>query len=168
MCAVSQGSVITAPASHGWVKDEQALHRKEAGKKRGYQKAEPSRSLQPLRWQTRPTTWHPTPTPTRGVQARTSVPSLAASLHRRHRTCKGQHPGQPPWKQPGSEWVSEAHIQTCFITKQNRGQQKPENSDPENTYISKHALQSIPACEEKQVTETTVILCRSHGHGLAM
>lgn len=110
----------------------------------------------------------PTPTPTRGVQARTSVPSLAASLHRRHRTCKGQHPGQPPWKQPGSEWVSEAHIQTCFITKQNRGQQKPENSDSENTYISKHALQSISACEEKQVTETTVILCRSHGHGLAM
>lgn len=110
-------------------------------------------------------TRHPIPTPTRGAQARTSVPSLPAPLHRWHRTCKGLHPGQPPWEQSGSEEVSGAHIQIRFITKQNQGQQKQEQNDPENTHISEYALQSISAHKENQATETTAILFRSQGQG---
>lgn len=54
---------------------------KEARKKKGYQKTKSSRSLQLLWWQTRPTTRHPTPIPTRGVNALASCSLARMASH---------------------------------------------------------------------------------------
>lgn len=154
MWAVSEGSVITAPASHGGgggVKGEQALYTKRSWEDTRKRNLPGLCSL----WDGKPGPQPGTPPHTNAWRPGTHLSALATCFLAPKASHLQRSTSGTATLETGSEWVSEAHTQICFLTNQNRGQQKQERSDPENTYISEHALRCTSACKGNQVTETT-------------
>lgn len=102
--------------------------------------------------------------PTRGAGHKPRRPGRPRSLHRPHRIREGgdAHPGGG--QAPGC--ISEATTNLLHSKTKSRATETRKEW-PENTFIDKYAVQSIFACKENQLAETTVVLLKSNGRGLA-